>query len=495
MIHKAFTDLENSPTDSRFVIHEVDENGTRKQIFKSNIETDSISKSEKLNVSYGHAPTEFRTPKTTNIYNMFIQIFLPSGYPNSVKSDYTPYQIYDSFQAFSSSIASLFANRAVLTAVGVGDDSATSTSALFMKIIQETVGRLGTILFAWKYGSSLEPECKKYRFLADIVNDTAIFFDCISPFFPFNKSITVFTLCISGFFRSICGVMAGGSRAALTLHFTQPERGSIADVNAKDQSQETVISLIGMIAGSLVVGVVPSEGLLMWVVMLMLLTIHLYTNYQAVSNVVMQSLNRQRTNILFSDITKSLEELDQSRLNDSDRAVALSKLVLTPTKVSKKENILSSSQLIRDSNNNIIGSGKFVEFSMIQHLVLKSDISLLDIISATLKHGYILFFVQGPSSTPNIYISLVDDDDCSKSPFFDRDVKSWVHAFLICRYLQKEKIGKVEILDIIKSTTNQLDYLFTTMDISFSLEKAGWDLHTRSIVTNSVKKLKFSFGG
>lgn len=42
-------------------------------------------------------------------------IFLPSGYPHTVSSDYTPYQIYDSLQAFFSAIAGLLASRAVVS--------------------------------------------------------------------------------------------------------------------------------------------------------------------------------------------------------------------------------------------------------------------------------------------------------------------------------------------------------------------------------------------
>lgn len=281
---------------SAIAVHEIDENGLHcgtVHLNKANQQTPRATQIPQK--------SEFSSIPITSkrdAFRLFSEIFLPTGYPHSVKPDYIYYQIYDSLQAFSSSIASLFANRAVLGAVGVGDDTATSTSALLMKIVQEAVGRLGTIVFAWKFGSSLEPECKTYRFMADIVNDGATLFDCFSPFFPFSKPLTVTMLCMSGLLRAICGVMGSGSRAALTLHFTQPDRGSVADVNAKDQSQETVISLMGMLAGSAIVGFVEGEGLMMWAMVISLLTLHLYTNYQAVRSVVMRSLNRQRTNIV-----------------------------------------------------------------------------------------------------------------------------------------------------------------------------------------------------
>jgi hypothetical protein len=58
-------------------------------------------------------------------------------------------------------------------------------------------------------------------------------------------------LCMSGVFRAICGVVAGGSKAALTLHFAQPANekgtGDVGDLSAKDGSKETVLALLGML--------------------------------------------------------------------------------------------------------------------------------------------------------------------------------------------------------------------------------------------------------
>ena len=52
-----------------------------------------------------------------------------------------------------------------IAGVGVGDADASATSALFLSILQESMGRIATILFAHRLGTSLEPECKMYRLL------------------------------------------------------------------------------------------------------------------------------------------------------------------------------------------------------------------------------------------------------------------------------------------------------------------------------------------
>lgn len=481
-----FRDLENANLDyetgSDFIIQEfkreeslIDESSTRTRI--------PIPKMTILTVH--------------NILSLFSEVFLPTGYPSSVKSDYINYQIYDSLQAFFSSIASLFANRAVLSAVGVGDESATSTSALFMKIVQETIGRLGTIIFAWKFGSYLEPECKKYRFLADIVNDSAMVFDCFSPFFPFNKTLTVSLLCMSGLLRAICGVMAGGSRAALTLHFTHPEYGSIADVNAKDQSQETVISLMGMIVGSAIVAIIPDNSGFMWIVLFFLLSIHIYTNYQAVRNVVMETLNRQRTNIIFAHLIHSVEIID-----NSDFEIIKSRAILSPEAVSQREIILEIDGCIRNRLGSVIGRGMFTEFSILRKFALEMNIKSTEFINITRRHGYSIFFTNS-STIPQVAITLIEDEDSvlgrSAGLLESRannirngisDLRAWVHAYLICEHLFRSPSS--DPLEVIASTEKTLNYLFDTLDICESLVSAGWNLSPRCIISYPVEKIMIS---
>lgn len=64
-----------------------------------------------------------------------------------------------------------------------------------------------------------------------------------------NSALRVVALCLSGAFRALCGAVAGGSKAALTVHFaTAGERpGDVGDLSAKDGSKETVLALLGML--------------------------------------------------------------------------------------------------------------------------------------------------------------------------------------------------------------------------------------------------------
>ncbi|RMZ30218.1 hypothetical protein D0859_05694 [Hortaea werneckii] len=203
-------------------------------------------------------------------------VMLQSGARPKASSPWLRYQIYDSLQAFSSSIAGLLSSRAVLSSVGVGDSSASPTAALLLSILQESAGRIATILFAHRFGTSLEPECKMYRLLADVLNDFAFVLDCLSPAFP--KPVRIVVLSFSSVLRALCGVAAGSAKASLSAHFAR--WGNLGELNAKDSSQETVISLMGMLAGSLVVSWVTSQTAT-WAALILLLSIHLETNRRA----------------------------------------------------------------------------------------------------------------------------------------------------------------------------------------------------------------------
>lgn len=110
----------------------------------------------------------------------------------------------------------------------MGDSSASPTSALLLSVLQESMGRIATILFAHRLGTALEPECKMYRLAADIFNDTAMVLDCLSPAFP--KPFRVLVLGFSSVLRSLCGVCAGSAKASLSAHFAK--KGNLGEVNA-----------------------------------------------------------------------------------------------------------------------------------------------------------------------------------------------------------------------------------------------------------------------
>ncbi|GJE93724.1 RUS1 family protein [Phanerochaete sordida] len=250
-------------------------------------------------------------------------MFLPAGYPASVSSDYTRYQVLNALQGFFSSLGGLVASRAVLEGHGVGSANASATNALLLTILQDIFSRVTAILSGYYLGTALFPEAKTYRFLADIWNDIPLVLDTLSPLLshvsldfvrlpypPFLLPTLVnrpgpwrgIALCFSGIFRSMCAVAAAGSKAALTLHFAQPDHGAasgdISDLSAKDGSKETVLALVGMLCGSVIMPLIQTQAET-YSLLAVIIVAHIWINYYAVHSVVFKSYNRQRTSILW----------------------------------------------------------------------------------------------------------------------------------------------------------------------------------------------------
>jgi hypothetical protein len=70
------------------------------------------------------------------------------------------------------------------------------------------------------------------------------------------------------------------------------------DVAAKDGSQETAVSLVGLILGLIIAPLVDNNYVLIWLLFAVFTAAHLFANYRAVRGLVMDTLNRQRLAIV-----------------------------------------------------------------------------------------------------------------------------------------------------------------------------------------------------
>uniref|UniRef100_A0A4W2BQN0 RUS family member 1 n=1 Tax=Bos indicus x Bos taurus TaxID=30522 RepID=A0A4W2BQN0_BOBOX len=127
-------------------------------------------------------------------FSRLLAVFLPQGFPDSVSPDYLPYQLWDSVQAFASSLSGSLATHAVLLGIGVGDAKASVSAATATWLVKDSTGMLGRIVFAWWMGSKMDCNAKQWRLFADILNDIAMFLEIMAPILPFCFTITV---CIS----------------------------------------------------------------------------------------------------------------------------------------------------------------------------------------------------------------------------------------------------------------------------------------------------------
>ncbi|XP_004490193.1 protein root UVB sensitive 3 isoform X1 [Cicer arietinum] len=269
----------------------------------------------------------------THLWTRFLQAFVPEGFPSSVTPDYVPFQIWDLLQGLSTYIRTMLSTQALLSAIGVGEKSATVIGATFQWFLRDLTGMLGGILFTFYQGSNLDSNAKMWRLVADLMNDLGMLMDLISPLFP---SAFVFIVCLGSISRSFTGVASGATRAALTQHFALQDNA--ADISAKEGSQETVATMIGMALGMLVARITIGHPLAIWFSFLSLTLFHMYANYRAVRCLALNSLNPERSSILLQHFSETGQVLSPKQVSSQEHVLP-NKLT---SWISKKANSLDT---------------------------------------------------------------------------------------------------------------------------------------------------------
>merc|ERR1719326_424939 len=95
-------------------------------------------------------------------------LLLPEGYPQSVSPDYLQYQVWDTAQAFCSSIMGTLSTYAVLKGVGVGDQEASVAAATYTHLLRNATGMLAGIWFAWYSSTDMDSSAKQWRLVSDV---------------------------------------------------------------------------------------------------------------------------------------------------------------------------------------------------------------------------------------------------------------------------------------------------------------------------------------
>mmetsp|Transcript_4974 Transcript_4974/g.11051 ORF Transcript_4974/g.11051 Transcript_4974/m.11051 type:complete len:515 (-) Transcript_4974:2563-4107(-) len=234
--------------------------------------------------------------------NVMKKLFLPLGYPNSVSDTYLPYQLYDGLQGLCSYWRGVVSAKAVFEAAGVGNSEATALSAALSWALRDGTGMIGGLVYSYVASSYFDSHAKEFRLLlADVINDIALTLDMIAPYFGPEASIWVLGLSTIG--KTICGITAGATKGHITQHFAT-DGGNVADLTAKESTQETLVSLLGMMGGVWVAKILDKHGqndpfFWTWLLFGILTAIHVWANYKAVTLLKLTTLNPERTRELF----------------------------------------------------------------------------------------------------------------------------------------------------------------------------------------------------
>ncbi|KAK4430078.1 protein root UVB sensitive 3 [Sesamum alatum] len=254
----------------------------------------------------------------SHILRRVLDAFVPEGFPSSVTCDYVPFQVWDSLQGLSTYMRTMLSTQALLSAIGVGDKSATVIGATFNWFVRDLTGMLGGVLFTFYQGANLDSNAKMWRLVADLMNDLGMLMDLVSPLFP---SAFLFIVCLGSISRAFTGVASGATRAALTQHFAL--QNNAADISAKEGSQETVATMMGMALGMLLARITMGQAVAIWFCFLSLTIFHMYANYKAVRCLSLCTLNFERSSILLSHYMETGEVLSPKQVSVMEHVLPL----------------------------------------------------------------------------------------------------------------------------------------------------------------------------
>jgi len=315
-----------------------------------------------------------------------------------------------------------------------------------------------------------------YRLLADILNDAAFILDCLSPAFP--KAIRVIILSFSSLLRALCGVAAGSAKASLSAHFAR--WGNLGELNAKDSSQETVISLMGMLVGSAIVPMVKSS-FATWTLLILLLSIHLETNRRAVRAIAMRSLSRQRATLVYHHLIRNH--------------------VPTPKEISHEERIFERDGVLRDVGGT--NRGHCVVGASLQDLLRSDAVANHSTGAMTLRNGLLqrivdIYSDQGYILWPATQSVKADLRIALKKEATPKDILiAWWQACAMASgpiggYSPSKSLREMEdeeasmILRLQDSARQAKDLL---REHEESLTSAGWELGTAALETRTSTRI------
>lgn len=417
---------------------------------------------------------------TDRIYQLCRDLFLPIGYPNSVAEGYLEYQFYDSLQGLCSYLRGVVSTSAVLSATGVGNAHATAMSAAMTWAVRDGLGMIGGLLFSYIASPYFDSYVKEFRLLADISNDIGLTLDMALPWLLRQRWTSSLLILNSDYLPSsylvltsssmlckvVCGMAAGATKGNITDHFAIT--GNRADCQAKESTQETLVSLVGMCCGVFLAKVLhclensskvdntsinSSCGdstelstmcsnnvntamnvdvqFISWSIFIFLTLIHVWANYIGMQMMRLRTLNRERAKLALH----SLVEYSASCVYEMQNSILKKKPQFDLADVMQKkasEFVLPPSAVSESLLKSVCG---IFREGRIRLRVRLNDMVRRNATNSNLIHDHFkgekyLIFVQGIGQECTIAVMLhvaANERD---------ELQAFVHAHILCRYIQ-----------------------------------------------------------
>lgn len=243
--------------------------------------------------------------------DVFMRLMLPEGFPESVTSDYLDYSLWRGVQGIASQISGVLATQSLLYAVGLGK-GAIPTAAAINWVLKDGIGYLSKIMLS-KYGRHFDVNPKGWRLCADLLENTAIGLEILTPAFP---HLFVFIGAAAGAGRSAASLIQAATRSCFYAGFAA--RRNFAEVIAKGEAQGMVSKSIGIMLGIALANGVGSSTPLALACFGVVTWIHMLCNLKSYQCIQLRTLNPYRASLVFSEYLMSGQVPSVKEVNDEE---------------------------------------------------------------------------------------------------------------------------------------------------------------------------------
>ena len=240
------------------------------------------------------------------------RLFLPRG---QLPVDYLTFQALDSAQALCSYLRGVLAMHATLEGLGLNGGSSGSSSsssgvlaATLVLLLKEGASHVASLTFAYIAASRLDSEVRAWRLFADVANDVGLALELAAPRLGGAQTFAIVSA-VANACKAVCGVAAGATRVAVSAHFARAgararhgggggAAAAVAEVAAKEGTQETAVTLLGLMLGATLAGALNASPTAQWTAFTFLTILHVIFNAAAVRSLALETLSRTRAKAL-----------------------------------------------------------------------------------------------------------------------------------------------------------------------------------------------------
>jgi hypothetical protein len=229
----------------------------------------------------------------SNVSEFIKRVFLPVGYPSSVRDSYTRYIGLNMGQVMFISLSRVLSTQAMLLAVGLGQGGALPMAAVMNWLLKDGLGHLGSILVGTSINTKFDSDPKRYKFMSMSLGQLANFLGIMSLAKP--GMFLVLTSLSSALSR--VGTLAfTSSRARIYENFSAA--GNLGDLMRCSQAQSTIATIAGTAIGIAVSPIVGSDVSSIMALFVPVSAATHYLAYRAVGTLELRTINVQRMEII-----------------------------------------------------------------------------------------------------------------------------------------------------------------------------------------------------